>query len=347
MPFASDFASIAIPVQIVAVDLLLGGDNAIVIALACRRLPERLLQRAMLLGTLAAIAFRLFLTSTASLLIETPYLKLASALVLLAIAVNLLVSNRPQTEPREPGSAAAPLMGLWSSVALIFLADAIMGLDNIVALAAIAKGDLFYLGAGLALSIPMIVYGGTILMTFMKGYPILVMAGAAILGWVAGDLAVSDVAIAGWVTSEAPALPLVVPLLCAIFVLAEGQVLARSRGSAPRNDVRAIALSRAPFPTMPMAMPFRAEHTLVRTDRSLSRGRAHSNGPFSESIGGSSARQANGDDAAAAAVSSARADVEENEDRLVLIGLLVMFVLAGLVVAWALSAGGGVLNARG
>jgi hypothetical protein len=236
-------------------------------------------------------------------------------------------------------------MGLWSSVALIFLADAIMGLDNIVALAAIAKGDLFYLGAGLALSIPMIVYGGTILMTLMKGYPILVMAGAAILGWVAGDLAVSDVAVAGWVTSEAPALPLVVPLLCAIFVLAEGQVLARSRGSAPRNDVRAMALSRAQFPTMPMAMPFRAEHTLVRTDRSLSRGRAHSNGPLS--IGSSSARQASGDDGAAGGVSGVQGEVEEDDDRLVLIGLLVMFVLAGLMVAWALSAGGGVLNARG
>ncbi|MFI5015426.1 MAG: TerC family protein [Hyphomicrobiales bacterium] len=346
MPFDSEFSSIIIPAQIVAVDLLLGGDNAVVIALVCRRLRPHLLARAVLLGTFAAIVFRLFLTTMASTLIEMPYLNLAGAVVLVAIAVNLFVPKDPMTDPGAPGSGTAPFMGLWPSVALIFLADAIMSLDNIVALAAIAKGNLIYLGAGLALSIPMIIYGGTILTTLINGYPILVMAGAALLGWVAGDLAVSDVAISGWVASQAPALPLVVPLLCAIFVVAEGQMLTRRRGGAPRNDMRAIAPPRVLFPA-PMSVPRPVEHSLVQTGPSLAQVRAHGRSPETAPSGGSSARQASGDDAAPGAVSHARADLEGGDDKLVLAGLLIMFVLAGLMVVWALSAGGGMLNARG
>jgi YjbE family integral membrane protein len=224
-------AWLTLPFEIALLDLLLGGDNAIVIALACKGLPERYASLAMLYGTIAAILFRLLLTITATFLILIPFLKLASAVLLIIIAVRRVV--RPgscATDPSEaletfvPGPDAS---GLWSAVVYILLADAIMSLDNVVAVAAVAHGNIVGLALGLCLSIPLLVYGGLCLRRLLNSYLVLAAAGA-VLGWVAGDLAVGDAAVAPWISAQAPALSVVAPILCAVFVVAEGAIVERS-----------------------------------------------------------------------------------------------------------------------
>jgi YjbE family integral membrane protein len=176
--------------QVIWIDILLSGDNAVVIALACRELPPRERLRGMVIGAGVAAMLLIALTAVASMLLRLRYLQLAGGVALLWIAVKLIV---PEDRDRNEVEAAAHL---WRAVLVIVIADIVMSLDNVVAVAAIAKGRLALLIAGLAVSIPVVFAGSAVTLWLLKRYPILVWGGAATLGWVAGGMFVTDPAVA-------------------------------------------------------------------------------------------------------------------------------------------------------
>jgi YjbE family integral membrane protein len=175
--------------EIIWINVLLSGDNAIVIALACRSLPPKQRFGGMVIGTAVALAMRLGFASIVSTLMLFPYIKIVGGAALLWIAVKLLV-------PEQPGGHAAPADGLWRAVKIIALADIVMSLDNVIAVAAAANGNYALLVFGLGISVPAIVAGATIIMAMLSYFPLIVWAGAALLGWIAGDVIASDPIIA-------------------------------------------------------------------------------------------------------------------------------------------------------
>ncbi len=170
--------------QIVWINILLSGDNAVVIALACRGLEARRRRWAILGGSVVAVAMRIALTFFVVTLLGLPYVKLASGLLLLWIAVDLLRAH-DDTEVAAAGS-------IWGAVRTIALADAVMSLDNVVAVAAAARNSVPLIVFGIAVSVPLIVWGSTLILKLLTHFPILVVAGAVLLGWVAGEIMASD-----------------------------------------------------------------------------------------------------------------------------------------------------------
>ena len=175
--------------QIVWINVLLSGDNAVVIALACRGLERRRRRWAIALGSLAAVALRIVFTIFIVALLRLPYVKLAGGLLLLWIAVRLLWSDAG-----DKAVAASP--SIWEAVRTITLADAVMSLDNVVAVAAAARNSLPLIVFGIVVSVPLIVFGSTLMLTVLKRFPVLVVAGAALLGWVAGETIAADPSVA-------------------------------------------------------------------------------------------------------------------------------------------------------
>jgi YjbE family integral membrane protein len=212
---ASTFGVLA---QILLLDLLLSGDNALVIALACRRLPPHQARKAAWLGALGAILLRLILTLMTGALMQLPFLQWISALPLLVIAHNLVAEQH-----EEAHLAYRPQGGMLAAAGLIIVSDATMSLDNVVALAAVSGGSFWLLAFGLVLTIPLIVFGSFGLTHLMKAAPLLVDLGGALLGWVAGRMFAGDPLISGYVARQAPALDVALPLACAIFVLVQGR----------------------------------------------------------------------------------------------------------------------------
>ncbi len=179
--------------QIIWINILLSGDNAVVIALACRSLPPKQRIWGMVLGAGVAILLRILFTGIVANLMALPYLKIAGGIALFWIAIKLLV---PDDEHGEESVKAAD--NLWRAVRIVAIADIVMSLDNVIAIAAAAKGDMTLITFGLAVSIPMIIAGAAMLMALLDRFPILVWAGAALLGWIAGEIMVEDVAVARW-----------------------------------------------------------------------------------------------------------------------------------------------------
>jgi YjbE family integral membrane protein len=174
-------------VQIIWIDIILSGDNAVVIAMACRGLPPRQRRRGMIIGAGVAAAVLIVFTITVSALMALPFLRLISACALMWIAIRLVGPDQ-HDEADTPQAAES----LWRAVRIVVVADVIMGLDNAVAVAAVANGRYILLGLGLAISIPIVVAGSAIVLTLIGRFPIIVWAGGAVLGWVAGELFVSD-----------------------------------------------------------------------------------------------------------------------------------------------------------
>lgn len=191
--------------QIIVADLLLAGDNAVVIALAVRSLPAAQQKKAIIFGTVAAVAMRVSLTIVAAQLLTLPYLKLVGAALLVYVAVGLVLPDDDDPEGSLPG-ATGPTGSMASAIRTILIADLVMSLDNVIAVAAASRGDTFLLVAGLLISIPLVVYGSTLLLKVVERYPLIVWGGAALLGYVAGDIAVHDPAIEAWATAQAAAL---------------------------------------------------------------------------------------------------------------------------------------------
>lgn len=207
--------------EIIGINIVLSGDNAVVIALACRALPAQQQKQAIFFGSLGAIVLRVVLTIFAAALLQQSYLKLGGGVLLLWIAVKLLLPED------EAGDGVVDHAAMWPAIKTIIVADLVMSLDNVLGVAAAAKGDLVLLTFGLLVSMPLIIYGSTLIMHLMSRFPIIVTLGGALLGYVAGEMGVSDHAVEPWVLSHAPALHWIVPLACMGLVVLLGKVLAR------------------------------------------------------------------------------------------------------------------------
>jgi YjbE family integral membrane protein len=228
--------------QIIAIDIVLGGDNAVVIALASRRLPVEQRNRAIFWGVFGAIALRVVLIFFALYLLSIPYLKVVGAALLLWIGVKLLLPER-----EGEGHHIDPATSLYGAVKTIIVADAVMSLDNVIAIAGAAKGSLGLVIFGLVVSVPIIVWGSKLVLTLMDRFPIVIAIGAGLLGWIAGDMLVTDVALADWFELNVPYAQWIVPAVGAIAVIAAGKWLGRKAagGAAERPIDLAAAGSTA------------------------------------------------------------------------------------------------------
>ena len=175
--------------KIVWINVLLSGDNALVVAMACRGLPPRQRLWGMVLGAGAAVMLRIIFTVIVATVMGLPYLKLVGGLALLVIAAKLLVPDNADQE------AAGSASHLWAAVQIVVIADVVMSLDNVIAVAAAAAGSVPLLILGLASSIPLIIAGAAVVMAMLELLPILVWAGSALLGWIAGDVIATDPAV--------------------------------------------------------------------------------------------------------------------------------------------------------
>jgi YjbE family integral membrane protein len=205
--------------QIIMINIVLSGDNAVVIALACRSLPAHQQKKAILFGSVGAIVLRLVLTFFAVYLLTLPYLKLIGAALLLWIGIGLLKGD-DEDENLESHS------NLAGAIKTIVIADLVMSLDNVIGVAAAAKGHVGLLIIGLVISIPLIIFGSTIILKLMTRFPVIITIGAGLLGWVAGEMALSDPAINVWAAQQ-HTLHIVAPVAGALLVIAAGKYLAR------------------------------------------------------------------------------------------------------------------------
>ncbi len=174
--------------KIIWINVLLSGDNALVIAMACRGLHGRHRLWGMVIGAGAAVLLRIIFTGIVATLMALPYLKLVGGIALLVIAAKLLV-------PDEEEEGIESASHLWAAVQIVVVADIVMSLDNVIAVAAAANGSVPLLILGLAISIPLIVAGAALIMALLNRLPILVWAGATLLGWIAGDVIATDPAL--------------------------------------------------------------------------------------------------------------------------------------------------------
>ncbi len=228
--------------QIIWINILLSGDNAVVIALACRSLPPKQRFWGILLGAGAAVLLRIFFTIIIAQIMGIPFLKLVGGLLLLWIAVKLIV---PTDEHGEDSVKAGDT--LWRAVWLVTVADIVMSLDNVIAIAAAAETASMRVDManalaiktvlivfGLATSVPLIIAGSALLMKVMEKFPILVWAGAALLGWVAGEIIVKDAAVAGYLGQDlVDKIHLWAAAVGAIFVVAVGYAIRRAKHQTP------------------------------------------------------------------------------------------------------------------
>lgn len=214
--------------QIIWIDILLSGDNAVVIALACRQLPPHQRVWGIALGTLAAIVLRIVFTGLVTTLMTMPYLKLIGGVLLIWIAIKLLGG-----EEESDDDNVKPVANLWHAVRIIVIADAVMSLDNVIAIAMAARGNYTLLMFGLAVSIPLIVAGAALIISLLERFPIIVWGGAALLGWIAGEIIAKDPLITGHLDpGAAHTVSLVGAVLGALFVVGVG-LIRRHWRSAP------------------------------------------------------------------------------------------------------------------
>ncbi|BDM22289.1 MULTISPECIES: TerC family protein [Pseudomonas] len=218
--------------QIVAIDILLGGDNAVVIALACRNLPADLRKRAITAGVAGAILLRIALLFFAIQILALPALKIVGGLMLLWIGIKLF-----QAEQEDTGEIAGGTK-LISAIKTIIIADAVMSLDNVLALAGAAGGDLLLVSLGVLISIPIIVWGSRLVLALMDRFPQIIALGAALLGWIAGGMIAADALVAKHL-STIPITPTTMhyasAAIGAVLVLALGYLISRKRALPARS----------------------------------------------------------------------------------------------------------------
>ena len=232
--------------KIIGVNIVLSGDNAVVIALAARSLPAKQQKQAVLWGATAAVVLRIVLTLVAVALLTLPWIKLVGAVALLWIGIHLLV---PESE-HDDGIEAGPT--LMAAIRTILIADLVMSVDNVIAVAAAAGGSLVLLFLGLAISIPIVIFASTALIKVMERWPVIITIGAALIGYVAGEMAISDPALSGWGESIVEMVHqqfgiagfhpgVVCGLAGAILVVAIGKWLARRHEAAGTPELETSA----------------------------------------------------------------------------------------------------------
>jgi YjbE family integral membrane protein len=214
--------------SIILANILLSGDNAIVIALAARSLPAHQQKKAIFWGSAAAIVMRIVLTLIAVEMLKWPYLKIVGGLLLLYIGITLLLE---EDEDDGDGSQAGS-SGMLAAIRTILVADLVMSLDNVLAVAAAAKGDTVLLVVGLGISIPLIIFGSTLLLKVMQRFPIIITAGAALLGYLAGEMLVTDPAVPQWFGEVSHSTANIAGAVGAAVVVIVGTLLQRRRAAA-------------------------------------------------------------------------------------------------------------------
>ncbi|WP_281357202.1 TerC family protein [Vogesella oryzae] len=212
--------------QIIMIDILLGGDNAVVIALACRSLPEEQRKKGIFWGVIGAIGLRVVLIAFALQILDIPFLKLAGGLLLLWIGMQLLVGED------DDGHDVQGSTHLWGAVKTIIVADAVMSFDNVIAVAGASHGSLALVVFGIVISIPIIVWGSQLVLKLMDRFPIVITLGGGLLGWIGGSMLLTDKGLLdytgmlpGWSHQVAGAIG-------ALLVVATGTVLARRKSPA-------------------------------------------------------------------------------------------------------------------
>lgn len=210
--------------QIIGINIILSGDNAVVIALACRNLPPKQQKWGIILGAGAAVLLRVIFTIFVVYLMTIPFLKVAGGALLFWIGYKLMM---PQDDSEHVDAGST----LFAAVRIVLIADAVMSLDNVIAVAAAAKGSVLLLILGLLISVPLVVYGATLLINLITRYPVIVPGGAALIGYIGGEVVITDPAIEPWINANAHWMHLVVPLASAIAVVMIGRIIAP--GPAP------------------------------------------------------------------------------------------------------------------
>jgi YjbE family integral membrane protein len=201
--------------KIIMVNIVLSGDNAVVIAMASKNLPENQRSKAVWWGAFGAVALRIVLTVAAVFLLQIPMIQLIGSLLLLYIAVKLLVDDEGHDDIKGASTLGA---AVWT----IIVADFVMSLDNVLAIAAIAEGNWVLIVIGILISIPLIVWGSTFVMKLLHRYPVLIYIGAGILGYTAGEMFLHDGTVEGWLRAAPPAVEWIVPIAAATAVVAAG-----------------------------------------------------------------------------------------------------------------------------
>jgi YjbE family integral membrane protein len=222
--------------KVIGVDIVLAGDNAVVIALACRTLPPRQRRVGILLGTIAAVLMRIVFTLVVGRLLGVPMLALAGGFILFWIAVKLLLAEETSEEAVRSGET------LWDAVKTVAIADAVMSLDNVLAIAGAARGDWTLIVVGLLISIPLVVGGSTLIMALLGRFPVLVWGGAALLGWIAAQLIVGEHLLRPMILETAHDLgmgfhgfELLAGTIGALLVVVAGALIMRARGDLDGN----------------------------------------------------------------------------------------------------------------
>jgi len=213
--------------EIVGINIVLSGDNAVVIAMAASTLPVGQQKKAIVWGSGAAIVMRILLTLSAVALLSVPYLKLVGSVVLIWIGIRLLDADASNDEGEIKSGAS-----LLAAIRTILFADVVMSLDNVLGVAAAAEGNIPLLIIGLGLSIPVVIFGANVLLRLMQRFPVIITLGAVLIGYVGGEMAVSDPAISGWVDLNFHALQAIVPIACGALVLLVGKFLGARKKTA-------------------------------------------------------------------------------------------------------------------
>ena len=224
MEYFNDAWVIAV-LQIIAIDIVLGGDNAIIIALACRNLPKHQRRAGILWGTAGAIILRVILVFFATSLMEIPVLRLVGGILLILIGIKLLT----EVETHDLDGKINQSSNLLTAIRTIIIADFVMSLDNALAITAAAKGDIGLVVFGLLLSVPIIIWGSALILRLMERFPIIITAGAGLLGWLGGGLMISDKLLAEFTASSLPATPTIAATVGTIFVIAVGRFLPKEK----------------------------------------------------------------------------------------------------------------------
>ncbi|MDS4013948.1 MAG: TerC family protein [Candidatus Accumulibacter sp.] len=239
-----DFASTAFWIsvlQIIAIDILLGGDNAVVIALACRRLPEKQRNRGIFWGVVGAIGLRVVLIYFALQLLTVPYLKIVGGVLLFWIGIKLI---QPEDEGEGGHGDVAGSTTLIGAIKTIIVADAVMSIDNVIAVAGAAHGSIILVVFGIAVSIPIVVWGSKLVLALMDRFPIVITAGGALLGWIGGGMLISDPGLPTTLHAAIPHSGYAASTLGALLVVFIGKQLAGRRHPGQVGDSLATPAQR-------------------------------------------------------------------------------------------------------
>jgi YjbE family integral membrane protein len=231
--------------KIIGINIVLSGDNAVVIALACRNLPPAQRRMGILLGAGAAVVLRIIFTVMIAYVLDVPWLKLLGGLLLFWIAVKLLKSEEADEDSVKAGGS------LFEAVKIVAIADVVMSLDNVLAIAAAAGGQMWLIILGLVISIPLVVFGATLILALLTRFPIMVWAGAALLGWVAGELLATEPMLQPYMEQLAAQLGTTEKMIAKVFevsgallVILGGFLVSRGGHAAEKEPVEAKQVAR-------------------------------------------------------------------------------------------------------